>query len=113
MVIHCSSRLGLVDHLYQKRHQIAYSFGLIAEIPIAMCSGEYDFGKGLVIQIADDEKSTAPSHLTVANEINLFVVTEFIVLSNHLSFEIDQSVSNYCFPNYHSPHSDIFRPPAA
>lgn len=41
MTLHCASRLGVVSYLYENRLEIAYQIGLIAEIPIAMCAGDY------------------------------------------------------------------------
>jgi hypothetical protein len=71
MGLHCSSRIGFLSYLYQQRHEIAYAFGLIAEIPIAMCSSDYNFQTEDVLQ---DDSDYASLPLAIhASEINLFI----------------------------------------
>jgi hypothetical protein len=71
MVLHCSSRLGFLSYLYEKRHTIAYSAGLIAEIPIAICKSDYSFKKSFKIH-HDDSEQNIPPGLVATFEINLF-----------------------------------------
>lgn len=74
MTLHCASRLGVLSYLYENRHEIAYQAGLIAEIPVAMCTGNY-FEKNapLVIHEADtDESKQVPGKIASAKEITLF-----------------------------------------
>src|SRR6188768_2953536 len=71
MVLHCASRLGVLSYLYENRNHIANTIGLISEVPIAMCSSDYDFNEGLHIQTADAHPSAPASFLT-AHEITLF-----------------------------------------
>jgi len=71
MMLHCASRVGFLSYLHQQRQEIAYSLGLISEMPIAICSSDYDFNSGLVIHASGDE-STAGQTLPVALEIKLF-----------------------------------------
>jgi hypothetical protein len=73
MFLHASSRLGWVDLLYQKRHQIAYSIGLIAEVPIAMCSQDFNLGHQSLVVKENPSDHTVPP-IAHAHEINLFVV---------------------------------------
>jgi hypothetical protein len=81
MTFHCSSRLGLLSHLYQLRHSIAYSVGLIAEIPIAVYSSDYDFGTGLQVDVPDSEKGMPG--LAQAYEINLFFISALSLSDPH------------------------------
>ncbi|HMI66936.1 MAG TPA: hypothetical protein VK517_12900 [Cyclobacteriaceae bacterium] len=110
MTLHCTSRLGLLSHLYQVRHSIAYSVGLIAEIPIAMCSSDYDFSKGLQIEVPDSEKGMPG--LAQAYEINLFFISAFslpdpssVLLSRELFI---RGPANYRL----TPDLSIFHPPS-
>ncbi|HZX73350.1 MAG TPA: hypothetical protein VFE57_02950 [Cyclobacteriaceae bacterium] len=109
MIAHCASRLGVVSFLYQKRHAIAYSMGVIAEVPIAMCTSDYDFGKGPNIETSSSE-AAAPITI-LAQEINLFFVAQLEMqkpqsqlLSNDFS---DSSIDHYRLNSL----TQIFRPP--
>jgi hypothetical protein len=73
MMLHCASRVGFLSYLHQQRHEIAFALGLITEVPIAMCSSEYDFSDGLSIQVSDHDDA-ARQTLPMAFEINLFCV---------------------------------------
>jgi len=70
MMLHCASRIGFVSYLYQQRQEISYSLGLITEIPIALCSSDYDFNDDLVIR--SSHEATGGQTLPVALEIKLF-----------------------------------------
>src|SRR6185436_13620850 len=71
MILHCASRLGVLSYLYENRNHIASTVGLISEVPIAICSSNYDFNDGLHIQHTDTDPSFPVSFLT-AHEITLF-----------------------------------------
>ncbi|NOS57421.1 MAG: hypothetical protein HOP37_14355 [Cyclobacteriaceae bacterium] len=110
MALHCASRLEVLNYLYKKRNQIAYSIGLIAEIPIAMCNSDYDFDKGLTIE-TQQEDSRVPVGLLQAHEINLFLVTtssqltaQLYVISNtkYLIFSITLK-DTYLHSVFHPP----------
>ncbi len=74
MILHCASRLGVISYLYNNRHDIAYRIGLRAEMPIAMCSGEYiSIRASLVIMDANTTDKQMPVQFTHAKEIILFV----------------------------------------
>ena len=74
MMLHCASRMGFLSYVYQQRQQIAYALGIIAEIPIATCSSDYDFNSGLTILSSHDDDATRQT-LPVALEIKLFCST--------------------------------------
>ena len=76
MALHCASRLGFIDHLYNNRNEIAFTIGLIAEIPIAMCNSDYDFGKKIGIKTSENSH-TFPATVTKASHINLFIVQKY------------------------------------
>lgn len=73
MMLHCASRVGFLSYLYQQRHEIALALGLIAEVPIAMCSSDYDFNDDLSVHVSDNDEA-ARHTLPVAFEINLFCI---------------------------------------
>ncbi len=76
MALHSGYRVGILDQLYQKRHEIAYTIGIIAEIPIAMCNSKFDFSEGLQIT-TQDEPEAAPQSVLQTREINLFFILAF------------------------------------
>ncbi|HEY9049830.1 MAG TPA: hypothetical protein VIN08_28220 [Ohtaekwangia sp.] len=111
MMLHCASRLGVLSFLYENRHSIGYSIGLIAEIPIAMCSSDYDFSKGLKIEHRDSDQGM-PRSFMHAREINLFFISSFNLPEPPSDFHSQKwLVSN--IQEYHSiPVPSVFHPPA-
>lgn len=110
MVMHCGSRLGFLSYLYEKRHDLAYQVGLIAEIPIAMCSGNYDFNKGLVIQ-QDDAAAHIPGGIPDALEITLFAPAEFFCLTLEQPLPGREPGCHFKLTYHLHPSFDIFHPP--
>jgi len=113
MTLHCASRLGVLSYLYEKRHSVAFKIGLIAEVPIAMCNREYDFGKGLVIHDNDSGDSTIPPAIFHAQEIQLFItsIPQLELKTDWLAI----NSSRQLFPDssrYSSPSLSIFHPPS-
>lgn len=110
MVLHCASRLGVLSYLYENRNQIANTVGLISEVPIAMCSSDYDFNEGLHIQHADTNPAVPASFLT-AHEITLFyqAYSSFNLQKN--SNVADEGKSPYTVGDYPHPSLEIFQPP--
>jgi hypothetical protein len=107
MVLHCASRLGVLSHIYQYRHHIARTIGLVVEIPIAICSSDY-YSDQMVFQ--SDEQHDAIPAFVVAMEINLFIQvggveidTPGILLVRHLSQVPDFFSSPPCFSIFHPP----------
>lgn len=47
LLIQGGVKLGLLDFLYEHRYLIAYEIGLIDEIPIAVCSDNYETSAAL------------------------------------------------------------------
>jgi hypothetical protein len=111
MVLHCAGRLGLLSHLYEHRHRIAYTIGLIAEVPIAMCSSAYDFDAGLTI-LENDSAEQPIQHLFVqAQEIILFMppaATQPSLTKVPVSMK---AVTPYSGRPYNATNADIFHPP--
>ena len=110
MMLHCAARLGVLSYLYENRNDIANTLGLISEVPIAMCSSDYDFQKGLHIQHADDHHSLAASFLN-AQEINLFFEANIpFQIQNVTNVEVNQkSIDPASY--YLQPFLEIFQPP--
>ena len=111
MMLHCASRVGFLSYLYQQRHQIAFTLGLIAEVPIAMCSSDYDFNDDLSVHVSDNDNAAHQS-LPMAFEINLFCVA--VETPEFSAQEIGARESTS--PRWSSPLQgclrSIFHPPA-
>jgi hypothetical protein len=70
MIVHGAGRIGVLSYLYEKRQVIGYSIGVISEIPISICSADYQSDKKLQVDDSDaDMKVPVSFH---AQEINLF-----------------------------------------
>lgn len=110
MMLHCAGRLGLLDSLYQQRHRIAYNLGLIAEIPIAICSGDYDFDGKLNFKSADNEEASKPISFQL-REIILFFNPVHFTLSQETEMPVNCFNSQYKVNRYQSPDWAIFQPP--
>ncbi len=110
MTLHCVSRLGVLNKIYQNRNDITFIIGLIDEVPIALCNSEYDFSKELVIKLTEDHKSL-PSVLTTAQEINLFHCSTLLLI-NPSYYQIAENRKGYLVLNsYNEPPTLIFHPP--
>jgi len=110
MMLHCAGRLGILDGLYQQRHRVAYNLGLIAEIPIAICSGDYDFDDKLNFQSDDKDETRAPISYQ-SRDITLFLVNDDLNL-NYESYILSTGVNVQHKENpYLSPTRAIFQPP--
>ncbi|MFM7859349.1 MAG: hypothetical protein ACKO96_47355 [Flammeovirgaceae bacterium] len=111
MALHCGCRLGFLDLIYQKRHVIAYTIGIIEEVPIAMCNSDYDFNKGLKID-TKEEKSTSPASSLQAHEINLFFASPFINLPENSMRTLGKIFPAMSDPLTNQYLPSIFHPPA-
>lgn len=103
----------MLSYLYEKRHSVAYTVGLIAEVPIAMCNSDYDFGKGIVVYDNDPDDSTIPPAIFHAQEIQLFItsVPQLELKADWLAINSSRPL----FPDdsrYPSPALSIFHPPS-
>jgi hypothetical protein len=110
MVLHCASRLGVLTYLYENRNHIANTIGLIQEVPIAICSSNYDFNDSLHVQHADTDPAV-PTNFLTAHEITLFS-------QGYISFNLredstlsDDVTSPYTIGRYQHPPLKIFQPP--
>jgi hypothetical protein len=111
MMLHCSSRIGFLSYLYQQRHEIAYTIGLIAEVPIALCSSDYDFDPALKIQAQDESDQTLPS-VFQAREIQLFFSKQSIDVEPELSIICENQIPGVIEKTYFPPALSIFHPPS-
>lgn len=111
MMVHCAGRLGIISYLYHQRHAIAHEFGLIAEIPIALCNGDY-FAKQapLVIQDSDNKDKQVPFAFIQTREITLFIQSNNVILPAPVS--IAQHHETIKLESLYSPPIlAIFHPP--
>jgi hypothetical protein len=111
MMLHCASRIGFISYLYQNRHQIAYQTGLIAEVPVALCSSAYDFGKGLNIEHPDERTYLLPLPALQTLVISLFVRHADLNMENELQVLAVVYPTKVIESRYESPLLTIFRPP--
>ena len=75
MGLHCASRLGTISYLFENRHAIAFSIGLISEKPIAICSSSYHYNKELKISLPESDQKMPD--FAQAQDINLYCVDLF------------------------------------
>lgn len=111
MTLHCASRLGIISYLYSQRHEIAYSVGLIAEVPMTMCNDEFHRIGGVLVLLqsrtADDR---VPIVLSAAQEITLFAHVEYLQLSSPTGTLTEHNTSTI-LNAYSKRLSAIFHPP--
>ncbi len=110
MILHCAGKLGLLDSLYQQRHRIVYNLGLIAEIPIAICSGDYDFDDKLKFQSGDADETEIPISYQL-RDITLFLVSDDLNLNYELYILSTAVNVQHKVNPYLSPTRAIFQPP--
>lgn len=111
MMLHSASRLGVLSRLYEERHSIALTVGLLAEVPIASCSGDYDFDTGLHVQY--DDETVPVRALAQAQEINLCLPASGPARALGASPQLVGllAVSPYLAMSLQDPSLDIFQPP--
>ncbi|SKC41666.1 hypothetical protein [Ohtaekwangia koreensis] len=112
MTLHCGSRLGILSYIYQQRHDIAYTIGLISEIPIALCSSDYDFNEGLPVVHQDTSDQSIPPFFSNAHEILLFVQQHDFALNIERNAIADTSNIYVKNRKYTAPLPAIFHPPS-
>jgi len=113
MTLHCAGRLGVLSYLYQQKAQIAHTLGFISELPIALCSSDYDydFDGGFVFQSNDESSSTPPLAVQV-NEVQLFITAK---LNFQSTDRFLLSVFQFCSEAEKvltRPPQSVFQPPA-
>jgi hypothetical protein len=111
MMLHCASRLGLLDYLYQQRHQLAYHAGLISELPIAICSSDHHLTHDLVI-IHQDSDQHVPVSLSHAAEIILFFESQALQLDLPDCIIVDEKHSGNVIMHNSDNAKSIFHPPS-
>ena len=111
MMLHCASRVGFLSYLYQHRNEIAYTIGIIAEVPIALCSSDYDFCSGLKIHVQDESDQSLPS-VFKAIEIQLFFSGQNIKVEPKLAIICVNQIPDVLDKVYNSPAFSIFHPPS-
>lgn len=112
MTLHCGSRLGILSYIYQQRHNIAYTIGLISEIPIALCSSDYDVNQGLPIIHQDTSDQSIPPVFSSAHEIVLFVQQHDFALNRERNAISDTSNIYVKNRKYTVPLPAVFHPPS-
>jgi hypothetical protein len=112
MMLHYASRMNFLSYLYEQRHSIAYQIRLIAEIPIAICSSDYDFSKSLKLDTHDDEKSSLPFTFSQGREITLFVQSSLFSLDPRPEGLIESHLTAIPQKKYIPPGFPVFHPPA-
>jgi hypothetical protein len=111
MILHCSSRLGVISFLYKSRYDIAASIGIIKEKPIASCDSHYFAEKDF--KIIDNAGEDTSENLIQALEINLaqpsivsFTFESPFLRLCKMSFPIQTGLTiSYCTNIFHPPLS--------
>lgn len=111
MVLHSASRLGVLSYLYQQRHEIGYTLGMIAEVPIAMCNSDYDFGSGLHFESNDTTTDSLPPVALTAHEIHLFYSQSEVTLNSDRIITAVEKQSAVINRTFTPPSLSIFHPP--
>jgi hypothetical protein len=111
MMLHCASRLGVLSYLYKHRHSVAQTIGLITEVPIALCNGDYDFNQELTLQQHDGEESFPVTSLQ-AREILLFLHETDLNVKPELSILRETTCCLSFEKKYFPPGLSIFHPPS-
>ncbi len=113
MALHCAGRLGLLAYLYQNRHEVAFTLGLIKEVPIAVCSTDYEGDKTLIVTAQDDTDKSLPTAISQAHEINLYFERAIVNHSPQFTWLATDRLSSLTETPYTPPLRDIFHPPTA
>lgn len=112
MTLHLACKFGVVSYLYEIRHEIAYSIGLIAEVPIATCDGNYFLVHApLIIEDAETAEKQMASTISTTTEIILY--SQSIGVS-FTSARAELKIIHYTCSieaRYTPPTLAIFRPP--
>lgn len=110
IMLHGASRVGLLTYLTHHRHDIAYTIGFIAEIPIAMCNNAYDFNTTFKIDSRSHDEAEQPLIFQTA-KIDFFIPLQFNFDSQRMKESVVVVLTHYNLVHYQSPLLDIFRPP--
>ena len=109
MVLHCSSRLGIISYLYSNRHTLANTLGITQEKHIATCDSNYFADHDLAI---DTDHDDLPVTIVQADEINLFCVS-MPAFNVHASFSfLNKDATPYLAKHYVPVCLDVLHPPA-
>lgn len=112
MMLHCAARMNFLSYLFEHRQEIAFSLGLIDEIPIAVCKHDYDSDRSLKIETHETEKSGLPATLFQAREIILFIHFSLIDINPRPEISMADHVTLLPQKKYTPPGFSIFHPPA-
>lgn len=110
LVLHFSSRTGLLDYAYARRHAVAQLLGLIAERPIAECSSLYAPDSKLLQSTAAEHES-APPVLIRAGDVNFVLTTVKTVPAPEYFLFYTTARHHYVLGDYESPLQSLYRPP--
>lgn len=111
MALHCACRLGVLDELYERRHQIAVSLGLLAEVPIAVCGHKYDPGTSLKVN-TQQQNAQLPSTVFQSQEIKLFFASALLSVRPDYYPLTSHGWRDCGMAKYPSPDVSIFHPPS-
>lgn len=112
MMLHCAGRIGLLSYLYEQRHHIALALGMIDEIPMTMCSYEYNPNDGLIIHEHHPSQEAIPPVLFSSQEIHLFLHHPGEIPTNPMLVGMmTKNQTNVIEGKYLQPARAIFHPP--
>ena len=90
---------------------MAFTVGLISEVPIAMCNSDYDFDKGLKIQ-DNDKGDKAPRSFSMAQEIILFLPGQSYSIPVNAGAPLNSKIQSVQSMYRSTYLLDIFHPPS-
>ncbi|TXI71253.1 MAG: hypothetical protein E6Q41_00505 [Cyclobacteriaceae bacterium] len=103
----------MLAYLYQNRHEVAFTLGLIKEVPIAVCSTDYEGDKTLIVTAQDDTDKSLPATFSQAHEINLYFERSIFDNVPQFAWLVSGRTPHIQETPYTSPLEDIFHPPTA
>jgi len=109
-MLHCASKLGVIELAYESRYDILFSVGLIKEKPIASCDSNYFSGRHL--SIVADQGGKALIYFATAQEIQLSAPSDFVFRVKKLFLKTGKVNTAYQYENYKDISFDIFHPPS-
>jgi hypothetical protein len=110
MLLHCSSRLGVLSYIYRNRTNISHWLGIVKEKTIASCDRHYFVDKDLKINL--DSEDDLPVVFTQAQEIILFINSINVFLADNTSSRFQKITTRYLLKAYLVHRIAVFQPPS-
>lgn len=110
MMLHCASRIGILNYLYQQRYTVLNSVGISTENHISTCSSKYNMQQELLV-VHHESEQQVPATIYQAQEILLYIQSTLSFQSITPAQTTCSWNGYYANGNYASPVLSIFQPP--